>query len=87
MTVIKILPPPPIKYLNFAITQSVVNIYTELLRADRCTTGMRHIKWELSSNGSAPPSGMWQWPFFSKFARVAYQIKWNDACSILVSNI
>ena len=46
----KITPPlgSKVKYLNFAITESVVNILTEILHADRGTIDMEHIRLDFS---------------------------------------
>ena len=35
---------PKVKYLNFAITQSAVNIFIQISHADRGTINMKHIK-------------------------------------------
>ena len=37
-----------VKYLNFAITKSVFNNFTEPLNADKSTIDMKHIKWNFS---------------------------------------
>ena len=39
-----------VKYLNFAITQSVVNIFTKISHADRSTIIMKHLKRDFKSN-------------------------------------
>ena len=53
MTVIKILPHPQVgskvKYLNFAITKSVMNFFNEISHADRGTINMKHIKCDFRS--------------------------------------
>ena len=44
-----------VKCFNFAITKSVVNIFTNISFADRSTNDLKHIKQDLSSNA-------WVWP-------------------------
>ena len=49
---VKVLPPPPltppkgskVKYLNFAITKAIINIFPETLHAGRAAIDMKHIK-------------------------------------------
>ena len=73
-----------VKYLNVAITQSVVNIFTEILHADRGTIDMKHIKQDFNSRpGLGPLGGLrglgrGQNPTFSEYGHVSYQIKGND---------
>ena len=38
------------KYLNFAMTKAVVNIFAEILHAGRRAIDMKHIKRDLSLN-------------------------------------
>ena len=53
---VKVLPPPlltppkgsKVKYLNFAITKAIVNIFAEILHAGRATIDMKHIKRDFS---------------------------------------
>ena len=37
-----------VKYLNFAITKAIVNIFAEILHAGRATIDMKHIKRDYS---------------------------------------
>ena len=37
-----------VKYLNFAITTAIVNIFAEILHASRAAIDMKHIKWDFS---------------------------------------
>ena len=46
-----------VKYLNVAITQSVANIFTEILHADRGTIDMKHIKQDFNSKAWVGPPG------------------------------
>ena len=45
-------PPPPkgskVKYLNFAITKAIVNIFAEILHTGRASIDMKHIKRDFS---------------------------------------
>ena len=47
-----------LKYLNFAISQSVVNIFTEILQADISTMNMKQTKQDLSKKARAQPVGL-----------------------------
>ena len=37
-----------VKYLNFAITKAIINIFAEILRAGRAAIDMKHIKRDFS---------------------------------------
>ena len=37
-----------VKYLNFAITEAIVNIFAEILHTGRAAIDMKHIKWDFS---------------------------------------
>ena len=83
-----------VKYLNFAITQSVVNIFAESLHADRGTINMKHIKCDFRSKAWVRPfewtygvGSKGQYSTFSEHGHVAYQIKGNQKCSNMVANI
>ena len=39
-----------VKYLNFAIIKAIVNIFVEILHADRAAIDMKHIKRDFSLN-------------------------------------
>ena len=50
-----------LKHLIFAITQQVVNIFTEISHADRGTTDMKYIKQDFSLKPvSIPLGGLWE---------------------------
>ena len=73
-----------VKFLNFAITKSVVNIFTEILHADGVTLDMKHINRNFRWNALSDPNeggGVGLKFIFSEYGHVAYQIKGNDACS------
>ena len=66
MPVIKILPHPltsleeggsKVKHLNFAITQSFVNIFTEISPAAKVTIDMKYIKRDFSLKAWIRPPG------------------------------
>ena len=86
-----------VKYLNFAITQSVVNISSEISHADRGTihVHMKHFKLDLRSKAPGGLRGRGRSQngqnvkiqLFSELGHVAYQIKWNHECSNMVSTI
>ena len=64
MTVIKMLSHPltpyvgsKVKYLNFALTQSVIYIFIIISHADRGTIDMKHIKRDFRSKARARPLG------------------------------
>ena len=90
----KITPPlgSKVKYLNFAITVSVVNILTEILHADRGTIDMEHIRLDFSFKswiripGWTCGLGRGQ-TFFSEYGYVVYQIKGNELYNNILSNI
>ena len=70
-----------VKYLNFAITQSIVNIFfTEISHADKGTIDLKHIKWDLVRRHQSSPLGGfrgWDWgqsSTFSEDVHVAYAI-------------
>ena len=55
MAVSKFTPPPltppkgsKVKYLNFAITKAIVNIFAEILHTGRAAIDMKHIKRDFS---------------------------------------
>ena len=51
MAVSKFYPTPKgskVKYLNFAITKAIVNIFSETLHAGRAAIDMKHIKRDFS---------------------------------------
>ena len=55
MAVSSLTPPPltrpkgsKVKYLNFAITKAIINIFAEILHADRAAINMKHIKRDFS---------------------------------------
>ena len=62
-----------VKYVNFAITQSVVNIFTEILHADRVTINTKHIKCDFYRRpGSDLLGGLRGWG-----QNVKIQLFWN----------
>ena len=76
------------------ISQSVVNIFTEISHADRGTIIMKHTKRDFLSNACVPPPWMdlgvgskGQNSTFSEHGHVAYQIKENHECSSVVAYI
>ena len=99
MTVIKIYPTPltpwvasKVKYLNFAITQSVgvahLVFFTKILYADIGTIKMKHIKCEFTYQMSPTPGVDFRGGAESKIQfYVVYQIKENATCSNMVANI
>ena len=83
-----------VKYLNFAITKAIFNIFAEILHTGRAEIDMKHIKrdfslkawvracWEDLGGGAEVKI-----KFFSEFGHVAYQIKADDAGNNMVANI
>ena len=86
MTVNKTLPHPltpkvksNVKYLNFAITQTVVNIFNEISLADRGKINMKYIKRDFRSKDPTPWVDLGGWTeakikLFSEYDHVAHQI-------------
>ena len=101
MAVSNFTPPPltppkgsKVKYLSFAITKTIVNIFAEILHTGRTALDMKHIKRDFSLKawvracwvdlrGGAEVKII----FFSKYGHVAYQIKADNAGSNMVANI
>ena len=81
-----------VKYLNFAITKAIVNIFAEILHTGTAAIDMKHIKRDF--NLKALVRACWvdlgggaEVNFFSEYGHVAYQIKADDAGSNMVANI
>ena len=86
-----------VKYLNFAITKAIVNIYfAEILHAGRATIDKKHIKLDFSLKAwvrvlwvdlgdGAGSKG--QTIYFSESSQFAYRIKADDAGNNMVANI
>ena len=73
-----------VKYLNFAIRKSVVNIFTKTSHADIGAINMKHIKRDFQSKACGPSPGRikgmgskGQHSTFSEHGHVAHQIKVN----------
>ena len=70
-----------VKYLNFVINKAVVNIFAEILHADRAAIDIKHIKGDFSLNawvrsprvtiGGGTEAKI---NLFSEYGHVAYQI-------------
>ena len=83
-----------VKYLNFAITKAINNIFAEILHTGRAAIDMKHIKrdsslkawvrayWEDLGGGAEVKI-----KFFSEYGHVAYQIQGDDASNNMVANI
>ena len=83
-----------VKYIIFAITQSVFNISTEISHADRGTINMNHVKRNFWSKACVPPPDGLRWwgqkfkiQPFSEHSHVAYLIKGNHECNSKVASI
>ena len=74
-----------VKYLNFAMSQLVGNIFTEISHAHRGTINMKHIKPRRVSHPRLGSKG--QNSFFSEHGHVAYRINGDHECSSMVVNI
>ena len=82
-----------VKYLNFAITKAIVNIFAEILHTGRAAIDMKHIKRDFSLKAWVRVcwvdlgSGAEVKIKLSEYGNVAYQIKADDASSNMVANI
>ena len=83
-----------VKYLNFAITKAIVNIFAETLHTGRAAIDMKHIKRDFSLMAWVLPTdtpstqgvgSKGQTISFSESSHVAYQIKADDAGSNMVA--
>ena len=101
MTVSKSYPTPltppkvsNVKYLNFAITNAVVNIFAEIMHAGRGAINTKHMKQDFSLRACVQSPGVVlgvdprpKLTFFSEYDYVAYQIKADDTCRNMVANV
>ena len=83
-----------VKYLNFAITKAIVNIFAEILHAGSAAIYIKHITWKFSLKalvqvclvdyGGGAEAKI---KLFSKYGDGAYKIKADNAGSNMVANI
>ena len=83
-----------VKYLNFVINKAVVNIFAEILHADRAAIDMKHTKGDFSLNAwvryprvNIGGGTVAKINLFSELGHVPYQIKAGEGCSNMVANI
>ena len=94
MAVSKFYPTPFVKYLNFATTKAIVNIFYWNFACRQSSNRYETYKTELefeglgsSSLGGLRGCGWGQNLTFSEYGHVAYQIKADGAGSNMVANI